>query len=575
MRPDSIVVPAQRSPADSARLAIADSIASARRADSIKPPLPRAELPRSLDIGAPYRWDRDQLAATGAVNLAELLERVPGVVGFRTGWIASPQLASYLGDAAAIRVFVDGIELAPLGARASPGFDLAEIPLWPLEEVVVERAPSETRVYARTWSVRNTTPFTRTDVYTGNEDTNIYRGFFGRRFGRGEALQLAGEQYGTSGDRFGNGDQLALLGRVGIGRSRWAADAFVLRANRTRPLHTSDVTGATVTPLEARWTTAYVRASTGSSDAGPWLQLIAASQAHRESSPHRQSAPVDTADTTRSVADWIVTGGLAGERTQVSATVRARVGGGSTQLAQSARAGAALGPLALGLLGERYMADSASRLDATARLRVFGPLHLLASGEYVWDHRAAAANEQSIGARAELGLGLGRVWLTGGVVYRDTTVLPAAALFQQEYVEALESEAIGALATVRGKVWRDVGIDATALAWESDGWYRPQHHVIGRLYVDTRWLTRFPRGNFGFLAWVQGEYRTEVPFPTADGPVYTTENRVLSFLVEVRIVDAVLTWQLRNAARLRETQVPGFWVPGPMQLYGVRWTFWN
>ena len=563
------------SPADSARLAIADSIASARRADSIKPPLPRAELPRALSIGAPFRWDREALAATGAVNLAELLERVPGVVGFRTGWIASPHLASYLGNTAAIRLFIDGVELAPLSVRAAPGFDLAEVALWPLEEVVVERAPSELRVHVRTWSVRSTTPFTRTDVYTGNEDTNIYRGFFGRRFGRGEALQLAGEQYGTSGDRWGNGDQLALLGRVGIGRTRWAADAFVLRSNRTRPVHTSEFAGGTVPPFEGRWTTAYVRAGTGSSDGGLWLQLIAASQAHRESSPHRQTAPVDTADTTRSVADWIVTGGLAGERTRLSATARARVGGGHTQLGQRARAGLTLGPLALDLLGERYMVDSASRVDATARVRVFGPLELLASGEYVWDHRDATANEQSIGGRAELGLGLGRLWVTGGVIYRDTTALPPAALFQQGFVTRFEREAIGAMGTVRGKVWRDVGIDAMAVSWESDGWYRPQHQVVGRLYVDTRWLNRFPRGNFGFLAWVQGEYRTEVPFPVGDGAAYTTGNKLVSFLVEVRIVDAVLTWQLRNAARLRETQVPGFFVPGPLQLYGVRWTFWN
>ena len=569
-------MPVQRSPADSARLAIADSIADERRrVDTIKAALPRAELPPSTDIGTPYRWDREALDATGALTLAELLERIPGVVGFRTGWIASPQLASYLGDAAAIRLFVDGVELAPLSARASPGIDLAEVALWPLEEVVVERAPSEVRVYMRTWSVRNTTPFTRTDVYTGNEDTNIYRGYFGRRFGRGEALQLAGEQYGTSGQRFGIGDQLALLGRIGIGRSRWAADAFVLRSNRTRPTHTSQLFGGVVPDLDARWTTAYVRAATGDPDAGPWLQLIAASQAHRESSAHQQTAPVDTADTTRSVSDWIVTGGLGGERARLSATARARVGDGETRFAQSARLGVALGRLSLTGLGEHGMQDSTSRVDGTARLRLFGPLEAVVSGEYAWDHHDGAANEESIGGRAELGLALRRVWLTGGVLYRDTTALVPANLFEQGFTGGIETEAVGAVATVRGKVWRDVGIDGMVVAWESEGLYRPQHHAIGRLYVDTRWLRRFPRANFGFLAWVQGEYRSEVPFPTETGLAYSTSAKVLSFLVEVRIVDAVLTWQLRNAAPLRQSHVPGFLVPGPMQLYGVRWTFWN
>ena len=571
-RPDSVSVPAQLSPADSARLAIADSLEDARRrADTVKAPLPHAELPMSLDIGAPYRWDREALAATGAVTLAELLERIPGVVGFRTGWIASPQLASYLGDPAAIRLFVDGLELAPLSTRAAPSFDLSEFALWHLDEVVVERAPSEVRVYMRTWSVRSTTPFTRTDVYTGNEDTNIYRGYFGRRFGRGEALQLAGEQYGTSGDRFGSGDQLALLGRIGIGRSRWAADAFVLRSNRTRLSHEPEAGGTIIPALDSRWTTAYLRAGTGVTDSGPWLQAIAASQAYRG----RGTAPVDTADTTGSFSDYILTGGLSVRRARVSALARARVGGGRTRYAQSARLGLVLGPIGLQMLGENGMLDSTSRVDGTLRLRLFGPLEAVASGEYVWDHRDLATNEESIGARAELGLRLGRLWLTGGVLYRDTTALAPARLFEQGFEERIETEALGALATVRGKVWKDVGIDAMVVSWDSEGWHRPQHHAIGRLFVDTRWLRRFPRGNFGFLAWVQGEYRPETPFPVADGAAYSTQNRILSFLIEVRIVDAVLTWQLRNAAPLRETQVPGFFVPGPMQLYGVRWTFWN
>ena len=38
-----------------------------------------------------------------------------------------------------------------------------------------------------------------TAVFTGDEDTNLYRGFLGRRFGHGEAVQAGFQQYGTSG----------------------------------------------------------------------------------------------------------------------------------------------------------------------------------------------------------------------------------------------------------------------------------------------------------------------------------------------------------------------------------------
>ena len=40
----------------------------------------------------------DDVHATGSLNALDLLERVPGITGFRSGFLASAQTAAYLGD---------------------------------------------------------------------------------------------------------------------------------------------------------------------------------------------------------------------------------------------------------------------------------------------------------------------------------------------------------------------------------------------------------------------------------------------------------------------------------------------
>ncbi|HUF25905.1 MAG TPA: hypothetical protein VMM18_02890, partial [Gemmatimonadaceae bacterium] len=143
-------------------------------------------------------------------------------------------------------------------------------------------------------------------------------------------------------------------------------------------------------------------------------------------------------------------------------------------------------------------------------------------------------------------------------------------------IDVEEPAAVGALLAANGRVWRDLGIDGHFVGWRTNGWYRPQFHGIGKIFLDTRWLSRFPSGNLGILVVWQGEYRSAVPFPRSDGAAdLAPESLVLSALLEVRIVDAVLTFQLRNPRPSRYAQVPGFLMPGPVQYYGVRWAFWN
>ena len=109
--------------------------------DTIKAPLAHAEMPQLVGIGSQYHWDRDQMFASGAINLLDLLKLIPGVTAFRSGWITSPQYAAYLGNPARVRYFYDGIEIENLDPRSPGALDASEVQLFSLEEV--SSAPGE------------------------------------------------------------------------------------------------------------------------------------------------------------------------------------------------------------------------------------------------------------------------------------------------------------------------------------------------------------------------------------------------------------------------------------------------
>ncbi len=229
--------------------------------DSIKPPFGRFADPALYEIGPQYEWNRAQLFATGALTVIDLLDRIPGVTTFRSGWLATPQTATYNADFERVRVFYDGIEIDDLDSRTGGVLDLSTVQLWSLEHLSIERSASELRIYMRTWRVDNTDPYTRVDIATGNEDTNLYRGFYGKRFDNGGVLQFAGQQYGVASPRFsGSGDALSLLGRVGIAKKGWSLDGFVIRHHPTRDIERAAIGRPPVLSLDATNTDAYIRA---------------------------------------------------------------------------------------------------------------------------------------------------------------------------------------------------------------------------------------------------------------------------------------------------------------------------
>jgi hypothetical protein len=359
---DTVRLPA---PADTGRGAridsvrgIPDTLKTRVRADSIQAPLARAEVPTAIGVGPLYRWTRDSILSTGAANLTDLLERVPGVTVYRSGFLASAQTAAYLGDMARIRVFRDGVELDVLDPRAGGVRDLADVQLANVDELSVERAAGELRVHVRTWSVRNTTPYTRVDAFTGDEETNLYRFFYGRRFGSGFAAQAGVQQFGTGARNRrtgGGGNVLDALARVGWARGAWSVDATYAVLNRQRDLTTTFIgQDSVLRPFEGRRSEGSFRVAYGDPESGgPWAQAIASSARLGVSETSSQFAAdslgrrasgvlaIDTVfvpDSAASRRQYVLTGGYTLGPVRLSVTDRVRSIDGAMLNTPSARA---------------------------------------------------------------------------------------------------------------------------------------------------------------------------------------------------------------------------------------------
>jgi hypothetical protein len=184
---------------------VQDSVARVRASRSVRQPSrPRRrhdqvahgalrDAPPDGDHRSPA-FRRDSILATGAMNLADLLDRVPGVTTYRSGWLAGIHAASYNGDGTRIRMFLDGVELDAIEPRNGGMLDLTDVQLWNLDEVLIERAPGEVRVWMRSMTVTSTTPATRVDIFTGDLNTNAFRGFLSRRWRNGMAFSSAGSR---------------------------------------------------------------------------------------------------------------------------------------------------------------------------------------------------------------------------------------------------------------------------------------------------------------------------------------------------------------------------------------------
>ena len=602
------------------------------KADTIKAPLTRAEAPPILEIGAPRIYDRSAMFATGALTLVDLLGRVPGLTEFTTGFLAAPALIASQGDLRRVRIFLDGLELDPMDRRARGVAPANDLPLHALEEIRIERGAEEVRVYARSWRVDRTIPYTRADIATGDQSSNLYRAWFGRRYDHGEALQVAAEQYTTQpNSRLASSDVLNVMLRAGITHGPWSADAFMERTHRNRAQYTGigDVseTQDTVPGIETQRNTAYLRLGNGDPEAGRWMQLLASANSYRlsaRSSTNISNSAPSASDSLSKLVDslsyesqYLLTGGVARGAWRASGAERFRMGGGRTSHVASARASGSSGPLSLSFLGEGKSYIDPSRVEATGRLAGGNRLALVASvsrtGEGTFDRLFDEPRNGSVygtaggfstaafgpfvtpdtgevtryqlaarsNSRLEAGVHVRDLWLSAGVLKRGATTLLAPAEIDTIYAKAAavrtEPDATGRMVGARGRLWRGVNVDAWALAWsDSTGFYRPRYQTRSELYIQTNLLDRFPGGNFGLLTSLAHEYRSSSRFPTvADSARTAPGYRTITFKLEIRVQTAVVSYQFRDLLQEKYSQIPGYNLPRQTQFYGVRWDFWN
>ncbi|HKY98234.1 MAG TPA: hypothetical protein VJL35_10295, partial [Gemmatimonadaceae bacterium] len=71
------------------------------------------------------------------------------------------------------------------------------------------------------------------------------------------------------------------------------------------------------------------------------------------------------------------------------------------------------------------------------------------------------------------------------------------------------------------------------------------------------------------------EYRGDVRFPTTEGFATTNSSNVVSALLEIRILRGVATYQVRNILAQNYEVFPGFFMHRALNIYGLRWEFWN
>ncbi len=146
-----------------------------------------------------WSWNHDEILASGAATLVDLLEKVPGMVALRTGDYGTPQTVTAFGlGAGRIRVFRDGFELVPL---AGGSVDLSRVGLGGVTGVRLERLPDEIRIYVDSFAFEDGRAYSLVEAGTGDLNTNLLRGMFANPTALGGDIALALERADSRGAR--------------------------------------------------------------------------------------------------------------------------------------------------------------------------------------------------------------------------------------------------------------------------------------------------------------------------------------------------------------------------------------
>lgn len=589
---------ARRAAEDSVRDALAqarvDSVYRARLADTIKAPLAHFERPDQPELSERLVLSRAEILSSGAVSLADLLDRVPGVTTYRSRWLAGVHTAAFNGDFARVRVFFDGIERDPIEARNGGVLDLTDVPIWTLDEIAIERVAGEVRIWLRGWTVRRTTAYTRVDIVTGDLNTNGFRGLFAKRFGNGLSLQFVGQQMATQSGRVsafttsetdrgaGDGDVKFVDLRLGWARGKFTVDVHGLANSRVRDGQAARDTFTNLPAYRGSRREGYARVAYGDSAKGLWSQVLVGALTTRLQGIAAASADEDTvavnADSLRSRTQHVAVVGYRARGWHLSVLDRARPVDGRLVHAPAVRAGVGTVRYGIAAYGEQRGLDSLRQVDVAAWARPTSWLRVVASQSQRTPEndslRTAFAS-----SRAEVAVRVKGLWFGGGVVREGATEYAAPTLLGVPAVLTPTLATTGVVGSVRGTLYKDVRLETQVIRWDVAQFARPRMSVRNEISLVSNWLSQFPKGEFSINARVMHDVRDPVPFFWSDsagtGQRVANDAQVFSAQLELRIQSATLFYQYRNLTGRAYEQIPGLTMPPAVQIYGVRWEFWN
>lgn len=186
--------------ADTLRADTLAASADSAAADTIFYNLPRMDrgVPAGWARGV-WSWSHDEMLATGAVTLAELLGEVPGVIPLLAGDFGNPAGATAFGvGGGRVRVLRDGFEVVPLEGGVA---DLARIGLAGLSMVRVERSMNELVVHLEGLEYDDGRPYSLIEAGAGDLNTNLLRGTFADPTALGGSVGVALERTDSRGAR--------------------------------------------------------------------------------------------------------------------------------------------------------------------------------------------------------------------------------------------------------------------------------------------------------------------------------------------------------------------------------------
>jgi len=564
VRPDSGAVPDSLSP---------DSFSA------VLPPLgpPAGPLPR----GARLVFDRDALAMSGAFTLGELLRQVPGVFLVRAGWYGLPEVVHLAGQgASSVQLFWDGYALDPMGDD-SAGVDVGRIPLGLFRRVEVEVLPTALRVYllSDTQPVRHAR--TETSFGTGDAATNNYRIRYLNRWPGGLGVGLGVNWFGTTGQVStpAHSSDLTLWAKgTWAPSTRTGVEWQYVRYSLDRaPL-------AATLPGRRLWRSDnFFRAFAASRPDGMGFRFDALFGASSSGDSSTAAA--------RTIAQGAAFAGFRAPRWSAQTGLRVR----DERVPFELEARAAASPLrfltveasaiARSLLGGRTSREAA----AAASARPVGPVQFRAAVRWrdavaqpaVPGDTAQRVTDWSVGAalvtrRLDLDVGLDRHGAYAAPAYGSLAgVVPAGTSEGVRTLTVAFALRPTPYFTLSG--WYREPLVTAALGGVGTAAYEPPHHSRVEATFRSRFLPTFRRGALDVLVqasaegWSDGVMGTD----STGAPLLLDGHGTVDWLVELRLLSAVIYWSLGNSRVERYQTVPGAPMARAGQRYGVRWEFAN